>query len=138
LLGPTRDLASGSMATLCWLSLRRTYQEHKMKKLSCSLDQNSLLTIENASDCVNAVIVTSGAAKTLVKPLGARFVRLTADGVFFYNVNGAATKPTTDVNNGVGSVPVQPTSRPMMAVDDISEISVIAATNCIVVAEWWA
>jgi hypothetical protein len=108
-----------------------------MKKLTYTPDANSLGYIENAPDYINSVALAVGVAKSFTKPVGARFVRLSAGALFYYNPNGAATTGTVDVTAGTGSVSVPATVQPLFCVDDIAAISVIASAACVVSAEFW-
>ena len=109
-----------------------------MKKLTFWPDANSLAYMENPTDDVWSVALAAGVAKTFTIPAGARFVRLSAGALFYYNVNTAATVGATDVSTGLASISVPATVQPFFCVDGITSISVIAPANCSVSAEYWS
>jgi hypothetical protein len=109
-----------------------------MKKLTFSLDQNCLDSFENSSDYVDVRSLATNVAKSFAKPASARFVRLSAGTLFYYSVSGTASASAVDISNGTGSISVPATVQPTFCVDDVSAISVVAPTNAIVSAEWWA
>jgi hypothetical protein len=108
-----------------------------MKKLIYTADANSLCYTENVPDYINSVALVANVAKSFAKPVGARFVRLSAGALFYYNPNGVATTGTIDVTTGIGSVSVPATVQPFFCVEDIASISVIATATCVVSAEFW-
>lgn len=107
------------------------------KKLCFTPDANSLAYIEAPSDYVDTLALVSNAARSFVKPQGARFVRLSAGALFYYRVDGTAAQGA-DALGGAGSISVPSTVQPMFCVDAVTSIGVIAPANCTVSAEWWA
>lgn len=108
-----------------------------MKKLTYTLEQNSIAAFENCSDYVNALPLSANVAKQFTKPAGARFVRLSAGSLFYYAEDRTAIIATADVTNGGASVSVPSTVQPFFSVTDVNYISVIAPQSCVVSAQWW-
>ena len=107
-----------------------------MQKLSFVMDPSYTTAIEMPSDYVDAKSLAANVAETFTKPVGARFVRLTGNLVFYFNPRGTAVAPT-DINNGSASVAVPAGLRQMFCVDEVASISVVAPATTLVTAEWW-
>ena len=109
-----------------------------MKKLAFTPDANSVGHIENASDYVDSVVLAASVAKSFAKPTGARFVRLSSSVQFEYSTSGAAAViAVADITNGSSSVSSPVNVRPFFCIDDVISVSVVAASACVVTAEFW-
>lgn len=109
-----------------------------MKKFTAFTDQNAVQSAVMCSDYVDAHVLAANVAETFTKPVGARFCRLTGTALFFYSTTGTAAVPAADIATGLAPVIVNTTAQPILCVDDIASISVVASTVATVTAEWWA
>lgn len=109
-----------------------------MKKFTAFSDQNAQVSAILASDYVDAHVLATGVAETFAKPVNARFCRLSGTVLFFYSTTGVAAVPAADIVTGLAPVAVVAPNQPLICVDDIASISVVAGTAATVTAEWWA
>ena len=109
-----------------------------MRKYSVVPDANSMANAMVASDWVDSRVLSANVAKSFTVPATARFVRLAAGQLFYFNPNGPAAVAASDISTGAGSVSVPATDNPFFCVDGLTAISVIAPTGVIISAEWFA
>jgi|TARA_Y100000385_G_scaffold176381_1_gene182277 hypothetical protein len=89
------------------------------------------------SDYANCRVLASGTAEDLLVPAGAKFCTLTADGTFYFNMNGTAAKPTADITDGSSSR-IGNASGTSLVVEAGENISVVADATRIVTATFWS
>lgn len=100
-----------------------------MKAFPQSIRELSCLPV---SDAINAVSLAANTADSIAIPSGAKFVIFSATADFYLKADGTATVPgnTTD---GTASE-LNPTMR---SINDVSALSVISASACIVTAAFY-
>lgn len=99
---------------------------------------NSIGHAELASDYVDARVLAAAVAEPLPVPATARFLRLSGNGVFYYNTRAAAIVPAADISDGSSPICIAAGVSRLICLDGITSISVIAPAATVVSAEWFA
>jgi len=89
------------------------------------------------TDRVDVRVLAANTAEDIDVPSGAKFCVLSADVDFYYNTNGDAAIATADVTDGTGSRFAGADTVVRLVVEDVDDVSVIAAGACKVTATWW-